>query len=235
MIHICSQLRLYLLTAGLYGSHLALNKRSVWDTPVPQRVRANPFCPLLAKQNPFVSRSTVVARDCRSPVTNTIICVLYTWFPVDKCTYLMWFVDGYPLSLSMIFPSPSQSSIPSTWRGSDFPPARRFVSLSCDLRTRRYHRWETTISVRQTCNYLRWLCFLLQSGRIFRVGPFLAPCLAELIVFVFSPAGWLRRPTVSALNFTSLRGVICCLHKSTACNWRRRELVVAQQTAVYLD
>lgn len=192
----------------------------------PQRVWVNLFCPLLPKQNPFVSRSTVVVCDC------TILCVRYTWCPVDKCTYLMWFVDEYPLSLSLStsLPSASQSSITSTWRGSDFSPGSPVVSLSCDLRRRRYHRRETTISVRQTCNYSKWLRFLLQSGGIFRVRPFLAPCLVGLIVFVFSPAGWLRRPTVSALNFTSLRGVICCLHKSTACNWRSRELAVSQQT-----
>lgn len=43
----------------------------------PQRVRVNPYCPLLAKQNPFVSKSTKVVRDCRLPVTNTIICGHY--------------------------------------------------------------------------------------------------------------------------------------------------------------
>lgn len=102
MIHICSQLRLYLLTAGLYGSHLSLNKCSVWDASVGKEIWPPNGFGWIHFVRYWQSRIHLCPEAPWSSVTagclSQIPCVLYTWFPLDKCTYLMWFVDGYPLS-----------------------------------------------------------------------------------------------------------------------------------------
>lgn len=126
MIPICSRLRLYLSTAGLYGSHLALNECSV------------EICPL-GRFNPGRNLTP----------TDKLIHFVHYWQSIRLCPDATWLsgthkcrhtcaphviphrqvyvfnviCDGYPLS--PFSPSLSQSSVPSTWRSSGFPPAWR--------------------------------------------------------------------------------------------------------------